>query len=296
MFEKKKLWMVMATAALVTACGGGSDPAPVTGGDGDPPPVSSTDTKLQNSHLVMHPDQMIVNMILPTAAYEETTAANGGLFGQATGTAGNGAPFQSFGLRIDDIAGVAEGAAVEAESATGRLAISLTERAETVDATAGEVAENVTIILTGVTLSTDATGVVSATQAEGAAMHVSGTNAAGEVIDNIDVTLPAGVISIVPITDVVGGADDTSGDVGLIFNLENAFAAAEGTDETELGKLAALSGRFDMNFALSAADIHRSDAALEGQTITATSTSMANVTGSGIPGNIWITATPPATP
>ncbi len=287
MFEKKKLWMVMATAALVTACGGGSDPAPVTGGDGDPPPpISSTDTKLQN-HLVMHPDQIIVNALLPLSAYTDTTAAGGGLYGQATGTDNNGAPFQTFGFRIDDAVAAAEGGALVEESATGRLAITLNEMAETVGT--GETAESVSIVLTGVTFTTAADGTLSVSQADDAAMYVSGTNSDGVSFENVAVSLPADAISIVPISTVPNG--DASTDVGLIFNLDEAFAAADTEAAAELTQLAGLSGRFDMNFALSTADIHRSGAALDTQTISAPG--QADVEGSGIAGNIWITVTPP---
>ncbi len=285
MFEKKKLWMVLAAATLVAACGGGSDPAPVTGGGGGGGGGSSEDTSLA-SHLVAHPDQIIVNGLLPVSAYEDTTAENGGLYGQDMGTDDNGAPFRTFGLRIDDLAAVTEGAITE-ETATGRLAITLTERAETV--VEGETPENVQIAITGVTLATDATGLLTASQAEGATMYVSGTTADGESFENVAVTLPANIIRIVPITDVPGGAGAVSDDVALIFDLDAAFSAAEGAAQTDLAKLAALSGRFDMTFALSTADIYRSGEPLDDQTVTAAGQT---VTGSGIPGNIWITELP----
>src|SRR5690606_2461970 len=152
------------------------------------------------------------------------------------------------------------------------------------------------IMLTGVTLSTDAAGLISVSQADGATLYVSGTNAAGETIENIDVALPENAMRIVPVTTIPGREADTSGDVGLTFDLHSSFAAADEADSGELAKLAALSGRFDMNFALSAADIQRGDALLDEQSIRVTGNNVEAVTGSGIAGNIWITMTPPATP
>lgn len=302
MFEKKKLWMVLASAALVAACGGGSGGgSPIGGGDGsggngggDNTGGGSTpanDTTLQSS-LVMHPEQIIVNRLLPLSAYMDMDSAGGGLFGQAKGTDNNGAPFQTFGLRIEDTAQALEGATVGEESATGRLALSLMERAATVGE--GEQPENVQIMLTGVTLSTNAEGVVSASVAEGATMFVSGQTATGETITNVDVPIPQGAISVVPITSVPGGEGDATGDAGLIFNVDAAFANADAADAAELAKLAPLSGRFDMNFALSAADISRSGSLVEEQSIGVTGNDMEPVVGSGIPGNIWVEMVPPA--
>jgi hypothetical protein len=296
MFEKKKLWMALAAATMVAACGGsdgggtiGDSSGDGGGSGGDNPGGGGTtpfeETTLQGN-LEMDSNQLIMDQLLQLSDYQ-----GGGIFGQSQGD--TGAPFSTFGLRLDDMV---QGDVGE-EGATGRLAIRLAEQAETVDETAGEVAELVEIMVTGVTLQADEVGVLSASVADGATMYVYGRTATGEIVDNIAVDVPAGVISVVPIADAPGGsAAPDSDDVGLLFDLDAAFDAAEGDNATALAQLVPLSGRFDMNFALSAANIHLagSEEALADQSIGVTNNDLEPVVGSGAPGNIWIGVQPPA--
>jgi hypothetical protein len=298
MFEKKKLWMVLASATLVAACGGGSNGGGGDtgsgggvggggGGDGGGDTGGSTpfeETTLQG-YLEMGANQLIMDQLLSISDYQGS-----GIFGQAQGSDDNGAPFQTFGLRLNNTVLGEAGA----EGATGRLAINLEEQAGTVGE--GEQAEVVEIMMTGVTLEADDAGTLSASVAEDATMYVYGRTATGEIIDNIAVDVPTNAIRVVPITEAPGGAEQTGDDVGLLFDLDAAFAAAEGDNATALSQLSTLSGRFDMNFALSAADIHLtgSDEALADQTIGVTNNDLEPVVGSGAPGNIWIGMDPAA--
>lgn len=300
MFEKKKLWMALASVTLVAACGGGNggpstDPAPTNPGNETP----STDTTLSGGYVQISPaNQILVNALLPLSAYE-SEEADGGLWGQAKGTndlgENNGAPFETFGLRISRNALPTEqGGTISTDPATGRLAITLTERAESIQP--AEVAESMTIVMTGITISAGEGGAISVSQAENASMLVSGTAANGDAISNIEVALPAGAVSLADVDTLPNGeADSTS--IGLVFDIDSAFDAATPAQATELAKLADLSGRFTMNFAFSAADIYRSgtggaaDTQLADQTIDVEGS--ADVVGSGIPGNIWIDYTHP---
>ena len=294
MFEKKKLWMVLASAALVAACGGGSSGGSGggdtgggggTGGGGDTGGSTPFEETTLQGYLEMGANQLIMDQLLSLSDYQ-----GGGIYGQAQGSADNGAPFQTFGLRLNNTVLGDAGA----EGATGRLAISLEEQAGTVGE--GEQAEVVEIMMTGVTLEANEAGTLSASVAEGATMYVYGRTATGEIINNIAVDVPTNAIRVVPITEAPGGAEQTGDDVGLLFDLESAFAAAEGDNAAALSQLSTLSGRFDMNFALSTADIHLqgSDEALADQTIGVTNNDLEPVVGSGAPGNIWIGMDPAA--
>lgn len=289
MFEKNKLWMALAAATLVAACGGSSGGGGGGGDDDDDDDRTPVEESTLQSYLNIQSDQMVVNRLVPIEAYTSETLEGepaGGIYGQDVGTGDNGAPFRTFGLRIDNVAQAIEGSTVAEETATGRLAISLTERAATV--ADGEQAESMQIMLTGVTLSTNAEGVVSASVAEGATMFVSGQPATGGAVSNIDVAIPAGAIGVVQATGLDGGETAQADDVALVFNLDAIFANADEADAAELTKFAPLSGRFDMNFALSAADVYRDGVLLDAQSISVTGNNMEAVEGSGIEGNIWI--------
>lgn len=283
MFEKKKLLIALATAAFVAACGGGGGGGGDTsGGTPNPGPGTGTPDPSLAGYI-----QMESNNHLSFNGNFQTLAAfqDGGIYGQAKGSAGNGAPLQSFGFRIEDTVLSAGDEELEGnDSAVGRLGFSLTERAETVPT--GGFAERMQIVVNGVRLSTDADNVLDAELTTGATMIVTGTSATNQAVGPIEVTIPATALRVV-----------SDGGIGAVleFDLEEAFSAATGDNATALQGFAPLAGRFDMNVTLSAADIYSAGATptrLEGQPV-ATTGSTNPVTGSGVSGNIWIETLPP---
>lgn len=289
MFEKKKLWMMLATAALVTACGGsgggGGDPAPSNPGGGSTTPDPALTGYLQveeGNNLVFN------NMMFPRSVFEDS-GASGGIWGQTKGP--NSAPLEAFGFVVQD---TVQDSTV-AQDAVGRIAFSLTEQAGSV--ATGEVAERMQFVLTNVRLATAADGTLSASLTEGAQLHVYGRNAQNEEVSGLVIAdIPETVVSLAdPSTLVEGGAPVGADSTALIIDLAAAFGAATAEQQTQLEALAALSGRFDMNVTLSAADIRAADGTTElvGEDITVTGSSESAVSGSGVSGNIWIDFTHP---
>jgi hypothetical protein len=297
MFEKKKLWMVLAATTLVAACGGGNGgPAPSTGGDsglgGDSGPgvtPPSSDEVLTGT-LSLPNNQLIFNDLLLDRGAYTSEEPSGGIYGQAKGA--NSAPFQAFGFRVSS---TVAGENLGPEEATGRIAISLNERDATVDTGAGEVAEAMQFVLTDVTLSTDANNTLNAAAGENSRIYIYGVNAAGETV-NVDFAVPtaSNVVRVAPVSEFVGGGGDAT-TVGLVFDVDAAFAAADAEAQTALQDLAGLSGRFDMNAKFTNVVINDPDGmALTSEPVTVTGSGQPEVSGgTGASGNIWIEELPP---
>lgn len=291
MFEKKKLWMILATAALVTACGGGS-----SGGGSDPdpstPPGGTTPDPLTGYLQIEEGNNLAFNNnLLPRSSFEDD-GASGGIYGQSKGA--NSAPLEAFGFAVQNM--VLE--STEAQESVGRIAFSLTEQAGSV--ATGEVEESMQFVLTNVRLASAADGTLSADLTEGAELHVFGRNALNEEVSGLVITdIPATAVRLADpetFTELGNpvGADSTV----LIVDLAAAFGAATAEQQTELEALADLSGRFNMNVTLSAADIRAADGTTElaGEEITVTGSSEDAVSGAGVSGNIWIDYAHPSQP
>lgn len=327
MSAKMKFSLFLVTAMLVAACGGGgggdADPGPGNnnppGGNqpgGNQPPGGGdtvTEQKLRGD-LALVANQLVYvrtnrTIYLPVGldSFEDTR----GIYDIASGSRGGeggtdvpptavapAAPIAVFGVRINRfVQPSTEGQDVTNQSALGRVALELTERADSPGSAGG--AEVMRFVIDRVQLGTSASGeVVSASVGSGARMHVYGRNAAGtEVNETIDV--PTGAVRLLPISEVPDNFGDTSS-VVLLFDFESAFSQAG----TRLAALEDISGHFNMNLTMSLADMVRpaapatgSSPALErrdlvGQPITVGSQQA--VAGGGISGNAWIRMYPPA--
>lgn len=202
------------------------------------------------------------------------------------------APIAALGLRIDRfVQATTEEPSVGGQTAVGRLALKLVERADSREIAAGQVAEQLSFVLDGVELSTADTGELTGVRVrDGAQIHVYGVTANGNEIRE---SLPASAQSVrlLPVSEVLDNYGDTSSTV-LLLDLEHAFAQAG----TRLAGLESISGHFDMDLTLSAAKIVRpAEGALERRELTGKSITVNTqpaVTGTGISGTAWIRSYP----
>lgn len=213
------------------------------------------------------------------------------------------APVASFGFRINRFVQTAAGEALPgAQAATGRVAFNFVERAGTAGIGTNEVAEQMTFVIDGVELSTNAAGELTGVRVKaGAQVHVYGRSSTNGVVN---ASFPASPESVrllplfvqhsnqEPRDLVLDAYGDTSSAV-LLFDLEHAFSQAG----TSLQALQYLEGEFDMDVTLSAAliDWPQDDGserrALTGKPITVAG--QPTVTGAGISGTAWIRTYPP---
>jgi hypothetical protein len=204
------------------------------------------------------------------------------------------APIAALGFRVNKfVQRATEGQAVGNQTVVGRVAVSLVERAGSRGILANEAAENMQFVIDKVELSTNQNGeLISARALEGAQMHITGRNAANVAVQET-VSVPAGAVRLLPMTEVLDHYGDDSS-VVLLLDLEAAFSQA-GQRLTALENIA---GQFAAQVTISSAQIIRPSAAateespvlerkeLVGQAITVGS--QPAVRGAGISGNAWI--------
>lgn len=204
------------------------------------------------------------------------------------------APIAAFGFRVDKhVQASTEDQQVANQTAAGRVAISLTERAGTVGE--GEVAESMHLVINGVELSTDANRQITGVHVKnGAQMYVHGRNAANEEA-SATIPVPEDAVELLSMTEVLDNEGDITSTV-LLISLEKAFGSAG----QALAKLENMRGQFSMQVTLSPVQIVRPAGTgveykdLVGQPITVNG--QPTVTGAGISGNVWIRRDPPPKP
>ncbi len=286
MFKPKKSLLSMAVpvalSMLLAACGGGSDDAPATAAGGSGAGTGSTgttntpvvDQTVLSGFLRLTADQLMFSNTIITSEQFATIAAGAGPF-----TKGTNSPLTQFGMRISPV-GMETTAG---QSATGRIAIEMKERATSAPAGADEQFQ---IMLDKVAVSTNAAGAFSVADAAGAKAYIYYKPATGAAI-NVTLDNAAGLVKLDP---VLG---DTTSNM-LVFDLETAvtraLAAATGTTATTLGTLKNVAGQFDMNVTVSNVTMRRADETtpLVGTSITVTNAGQSAVTGAGVAGSIQV--------
>lgn len=300
--------------------GGNSDPGgpstpPDDGGGSTPPgtPDGGSTPKDQqlSGHLKMVANQLVYikadRKIYNAINLEEFESDNGMLdFASGSATvdssaavpvlfAAHVAPIAAFGFRVDNYvqSDTAAGPQLGSQTAVGRVAFSLTERADTVGT--NEVAEIMQFVIDGVELSTDANGKLSARVLDGAQMYVHGRNAAGHEVDET-IPVPAGAVRLLPMSYVLDHSGDETSTV-LLMDLEAAFSQAG----DKLAALKCIKGHFAMQVTMSPVRIVRpanvtatpplEQKELIGQAITVSD--QPAVSGAGISGNAWVRMYPP---
>lgn len=290
MLVKKKFLFLLATAAFLTACGGGGNsPRAVagvdtggsenTGGVAQPPagqtPNDGTDgnntpaDQQLAGHLALVANQVAyvrTDRSIYNAITLDQFATESGLHDFASGSAtintsaavpapvaAPAAPIAAFGLRVNKFVQASSGGAQAGEqTVVGRVAFSFTEREGSAGIAANEMAEIMRFVIDGVELKTDERGeLVSAKVLEGAQMHVYGRNAVNtEVRETIAV--PGNAVRLLDMSEVLDHYGDT-GSVVLLMDLEAAFSQAG----QRLIALEEIRGQFTMHVTLSTAKIVR---------------------------------------
>jgi hypothetical protein len=281
MFKRKNILVAVAVSMFLAACGGGSDDgaapaaagAQATGGNN----TQVLDTTTLRGFLRLTANQLQFSNTVITNEQLQTLTAGVGPF--ATGAA---APLTKFGFRISGVG--MDGAANQ--SATGRMAIDLTERAGSAGIAAGQQAEQFQVMIDKVTLTANAAGAFSVADATGAKAYVRYQPATGTAV-NFTVDNAAGLLSLAPVTG------DTTSSM-LTFDLETAMsraiAAATGTTKTTLQTAKDISGLFDMKATISNVAIRANDetTVLTGQSVTVAGSNQAAVTGAGVAGAVKV--------
>jgi hypothetical protein len=267
MFKHKNVWISLAVATLLAACGGGGDgtPAASTASTGTttaaaPPatqtpatqtpatqtpatqtPATQTPTTpvqpadfnaLMAGHMELARSQVIVNGT--NIAYSDFNGGPDGAYSLGDPGSSN-APVKTFGLRIRPVG-------MENQMKNVRLAFELVNKVDQ--------SQILQILIDQVTIKGDANNDLTVEIAATAKMYIFVKNAQGAgnlVVSNLDKTL----VSIAPVP-----GDTTS---ALSFNVENAInaAIAEAATERDTTKQAALNGvkdytaRFKLDFTLS---------------------------------------------
>ena len=282
MFKLKKtllsLAVPVAVSFLLAACGGGSDDAPATIASGSTGQTgtdnAAIDQTVLSGFLRLTADQLMFSNTIITREQFATIPAGAGPF-----TKGTNSPLTQFGMRISPV-GMET---TEGQSATGRIAIEMKERAAS--APAGE-DEQFQILLDKVTMSANPAGGFSVADTTGAKVYIYYKPATGAAI-NVTLDNAAGLVKLDP---VVG---DTTSNM-LVFDLETAvsrsLAASTGATATTLGTLKNVAGLFDMSVTVSNLTMRQGDETtpLVGTPITVTNSGQVAVTGAGVAGSIQV--------
>jgi hypothetical protein len=237
MFKYKNAMISMAVVAMLAACGGGGgggndddngNPSnPPAGGGGD---TVVTSENLSGAAVSLDTAGILVPQATETipvtyAQFSDTTprdaaSGNEGGYGTFTGEPyGTAAPLRFFGVRVLDEAGDAVSAN---DSKPGRLVFQFQDN----DAVVAAQRENLSIEIDNVT-TTRTGGEISIALGEGAQVHVSARNSAGD---------PSGVVSLAA-TAAMFTVTDNEGTNDIILNVDTIVAAAvdaaaEGTAKT----------------------------------------------------------------
>lgn len=329
MFKKNRILFLLAAASLVTACGGGN--APATGTDTQQSSTSgsnNTGTTSNGNGTATSNDQQLAGYLSLVASqmpyikgdrsiYNAVSLAqleaDQGMYDFASGSKGGdentwvppsaiapAAPIAAFGFRVDKfVQRATAGQSVANQTVVGRVAFSLTERADSPGIQANESAEVMKFVIDGVELKSDAQGqLVSASVKQGAQMHIYGRDAAAREI-RTSIPVPTGAVRLMSVSNVLDNYGDTTS-VVLLFDLEAAFSQAG----DKLASLENMAGHFNMNVTLSTAQLVRPAAPandwepaverrdLVGQSITVNDQPV--VTGGGVSGSAWVRMLPPA--
>ncbi len=291
MFKRKNVFISLAVALLISACGGGggddpapaaSTPPPAAGGGNQtpPPPVIDESVMAGNLQLV---DPAVIFNITPTAAGIPINVAqfepNATLpEGAGSFPRGTDAPLQSFGLRVvpEDMA---PGGAGQAKRV--RMAIDLTE--ETATVAAGEEAEALQFMIDQVDLAVSDAGELSVSVPATAQLFVYTKNSAGATANQTVTALPADAVSFIPV----------DGDQALTIDFDALFASLMASAQGDTAKLAVFNsvkdfaGTFGMGVTVSNVVIQKAaDAVATGSSITVTGSSQPAVTGAGLQGRL----------
>lgn len=223
------------------------------------------------------------------------TIAKDGMCGIQPPAAAPVAPIAAFGLRVDKfIHPLAQGQDTANQSVTGRIAVDLTERADSPGIGTGEAPEIMRFVIDGVKMTTDESGKLASVEMQsGATIHVYGRTASGAEVRD-DIPAPAGTVRLLPVSQIPDNNGDT-GSVVILLDLETGFSQAT----PALAALKNIAGHFSMNVTLSMVPkIVRPAAAatadypgvdlkeLVGKPITVNT--QPAVAGGGIVGNAWI--------